>query len=127
VVTCSPPSQTLLSRTSPQLMLIYFILLLILIFIILICRSLSKPGAEGDHGPVSATVAASAGRGGGHEREGRSKSGSSIPTRFVPIDHDHKLCERITINVSGLRFQTQLRTLHAFPDTLLGDPNRRIR
>jgi hypothetical protein len=29
--------------------------------------------------------------------------------------------------VSGLRFETQLRTLNQFPDTLLGDPTRRIR
>lgn len=29
--------------------------------------------------------------------------------------------------VSGLRFETQLRTLNQFPDTLLGDPSRRLR
>lgn len=29
--------------------------------------------------------------------------------------------------MSGLRFETQLRTLNQFPDTLLGDPARRIR
>lgn len=29
--------------------------------------------------------------------------------------------------VSGLRFETQLRTLNQFPDTLLGDPDRRLR
>jgi len=34
-------------------------------------------------------------------------------------------CERITINVSGQRFETQQRTLSRFPDTLLGDPDRR--
>ncbi|XP_015795593.1 potassium voltage-gated channel subfamily A member 2 isoform X2 [Tetranychus urticae] len=50
-----------------------------------------------------------------------------LPFRFEPLDHDHHLCERVVINVSGLRFETQLRTLHNFPDTLLGDPNRRIR
>jgi hypothetical protein len=56
--------------------------------------------------------------------------GSSGPEgafRFEPLQHNHSLCERITINVSGLRFETQLRTLHAFPNTLLGDANRRIR
>ncbi|GAB6029748.1 hypothetical protein CHUAL_005463 [Chamberlinius hualienensis] len=31
------------------------------------------------------------------------------------------------MEVSGLRFETQLRTLNQFPDTLLGDPSRRIR
>uniref|UniRef100_A0A182MB49 Potassium channel tetramerisation-type BTB domain-containing protein n=1 Tax=Anopheles culicifacies TaxID=139723 RepID=A0A182MB49_9DIPT len=36
-----------------------------------------------------------------------------------------KQCERM--NVSGLRFETQLRTLNQFPDTLLGDPDRRLR
>uniref|UniRef100_A0ACB8EB85 Potassium voltage-gated channel sub A member 3 n=1 Tax=Sphaerodactylus townsendi TaxID=933632 RepID=A0ACB8EB85_9SAUR len=35
--------------------------------------------------------------------------------------------ERLVINISGLRFETQLRTLAAFPDTLLGDPRRRVR
>lgn len=29
--------------------------------------------------------------------------------------------------MSGLRFETQLRTLNQFPDTLLGDPARRLR
>lgn len=48
-------------------------------------------------------------------------------SRFVPCNHDHSLCERIVINVSGMRFETQLRTLHLFPETLLGDPFRRIR
>ncbi|XP_078286453.1 potassium voltage-gated channel subfamily A member 3-like [Rhinoraja longicauda] len=36
-------------------------------------------------------------------------------------------CERVVINVSGLRFETQIKTLRQFPDTLLGDPQRRIR
>ncbi|XP_022241010.1 potassium voltage-gated channel protein Shaker isoform X2 [Limulus polyphemus] len=46
---------------------------------------------------------------------------------FEPIPHDHDYCERVVVNVSGLRFETQLRTLNQFPDTLLGDPTRRIR
>lgn len=29
--------------------------------------------------------------------------------------------------VGGLRYETQKRTLNQFPDTLLGDPSRRIR
>ena len=29
--------------------------------------------------------------------------------------------------VGGLRYETQVRTLNQFPDTLLGDPSRRIR
>ncbi|KAI3387684.1 hypothetical protein SNEBB_001136 [Seison nebaliae] len=38
-----------------------------------------------------------------------------------------ELSERIVINVSGMRFQTQLKTLNTFSNTLLGDPKRRIR
>uniref|UniRef100_A0A1W7R9J7 Potassium voltage-gated channel protein Shaker n=1 Tax=Hadrurus spadix TaxID=141984 RepID=A0A1W7R9J7_9SCOR len=48
-------------------------------------------------------------------------------SHFEPIPHDHDYCERVVINVSGLRFETQLRTLNQFPDTLLGDPARRMR
>lgn len=33
----------------------------------------------------------------------------------------------ILSQVSGLKFETQLRTLNQFPETLLGDPARRIR
>ncbi|KAG9481517.1 potassium voltage-gated channel subfamily A member 7-like [Eleutherodactylus coqui] len=36
-------------------------------------------------------------------------------------------CERVVINVSGLKFETQVRTLSRFPDTLLGDPRKRMR
>ncbi|XP_051917895.1 shaker-related potassium channel tsha2-like [Hippocampus zosterae] len=35
--------------------------------------------------------------------------------------------ERVVINVSGLRFETQLKTLSRFPATLLGDPRKRMR
>lgn len=35
--------------------------------------------------------------------------------------------ERVFINVSGLRFETQLKTLSRFPNTLLGDPHKRTR
>ncbi|XP_061435069.1 potassium voltage-gated channel subfamily A member 2-like [Lethenteron reissneri] len=41
--------------------------------------------------------------------------------------HHHEGCERVLVNVSGLRFETQLRTLAQFPDTLLGDADRRSR
>ncbi|KAK2825574.1 hypothetical protein Q7C36_019501 [Tachysurus vachellii] len=40
---------------------------------------------------------------------------------------DHECCERVVINISGLRFETQLKTLSQFPDTLLGDPKKRMR
>ncbi|XP_053705144.1 potassium voltage-gated channel subfamily A member 3 [Synchiropus splendidus] len=44
--------------------------------------------------------------------------------RYEP---DHECCERVVINISGLRFETQLKTLSQFPDTLLGDPKKRMR
>lgn len=34
--------------------------------------------------------------------------------------------EKVVINVSGLMFETQLSTLNKFPETLLGDPMKRI-
>lgn len=108
-------------------MLLYILLLLLLIAIILVFRSLPKLGQDGDGSPNATT-------GTGHPGDGTDADGDSpvkvaiaLPPRFEPIEHDHELCERIMINVSGLRFETQLRTLHAFPGTLLGDPNRRIR
>ncbi|KAA0712710.1 Potassium voltage-gated channel subfamily A member 3 MK3 [Triplophysa tibetana] len=44
--------------------------------------------------------------------------------RYEP---DHECCERVVINISGLRFETQLKTFNQFPDTLLGDPKKRMR
>ncbi|POI32861.1 hypothetical protein CIB84_003387 [Bambusicola thoracicus] len=35
--------------------------------------------------------------------------------------------QRVLINISGLHFETQLGTLNQFPDTLLGDPDKRMR
>ncbi|XP_060046221.1 potassium voltage-gated channel subfamily A member 5 [Erinaceus europaeus] len=35
--------------------------------------------------------------------------------------------QRVVINISGLRFETQLGTLALFPDTLLGNPKKRMR
>lgn len=43
------------------------------------------------------------------------------------VGTDYECCERVIINVSGLRFETQLKTLHQFPETLLGDPSKRNR
>ncbi|ELU04025.1 hypothetical protein CAPTEDRAFT_114941 [Capitella teleta] len=46
-----------------------------------------------------------------------------------PLDEAHDCiksgCQRVIINVSGQRFETQLRTLNRFPLTLLGDPLKR--
>nr|XP_019934958.1 PREDICTED: shaker-related potassium channel tsha2-like [Paralichthys olivaceus] len=40
---------------------------------------------------------------------------------------DQECSERVFINISGLRFETQLKTLSRFPATLLGDPRKRMR
>ncbi|XP_037551759.1 potassium voltage-gated channel subfamily A member 2-like [Nematolebias whitei] len=42
-------------------------------------------------------------------------------------EQNQDCCERVLINISGLRFETQLKTLAQFPDTLLGDPRKRMR
>ena len=42
-----------------------------------------------------------------------------------PHDCNKAGCQRVIINVSGQRYETQLRTLNRFPDTLLGDPTKR--
>ncbi|XP_028979990.1 potassium voltage-gated channel subfamily A member 1 [Esox lucius] len=47
--------------------------------------------------------------------------------RYERNEPDHDCCERVVINISGLRFETQLKTLSQFPDTLLGDPKKRMR
>ncbi|CAL8278310.1 unnamed protein product [Gadus morhua 'NCC'] len=50
------------------------------------------------------------------------------PQDTYPPDHDdHDCCERVVINISGLRFETQLKTLAQFPETLLGNPKKRMR
>ncbi|XP_029010676.1 potassium voltage-gated channel subfamily A member 6a [Betta splendens] len=40
---------------------------------------------------------------------------------------EQECSERVVINISGLRFETQLKTLSRFPTTLLGDPRKRMR
>ncbi|XP_037087822.1 potassium voltage-gated channel protein Shaker-like [Pollicipes pollicipes] len=62
-----------------------------------------------------------------HDDDGGGGHTQVQVSNFEPIPHEHGFCERVVINVSGLRFETQLRTLNQFPDTLLGDPARRIR
>ncbi|XP_041930750.1 potassium voltage-gated channel subfamily A member 1-like [Alosa sapidissima] len=46
---------------------------------------------------------------------------------YENVYSDYGCCERVVINVSGLKFETQLKTLAQFPNTLLGDPEKRIR
>lgn len=43
----------------------------------------------------------------------------------LPHNCEKAGCQRIIINVSGQRYETQLRTLNRFPNTLLGHPIRR--
>lgn len=42
-------------------------------------------------------------------------------------EHDCEIenCKRVIINVAGLKFETQLKTLNRLPTTLLGNPNKR--
>ncbi|KAJ7985738.1 hypothetical protein DPEC_G00343580 [Dallia pectoralis] len=46
---------------------------------------------------------------------------------YAHVYSEYGCCERVVINVSGMKFETQLKTLAQFPDTLLGDPEKRIR
>ncbi|KAG5263846.1 hypothetical protein AALO_G00269300 [Alosa alosa] len=46
---------------------------------------------------------------------------------YENVYSEYGCCERVVINVSGLKFETQMKTLAQFPDTLLGDPEKRIR
>lgn len=80
---------------------------------LLLCRSFSKARGSRDEGIKS-----------------KSRLGSKVSNQSNvsdPIEHDHSLCEIVIINVSGTRYETHLRTLNVFQDTLLGDPLRRIR
>ncbi|XP_028810259.1 potassium voltage-gated channel subfamily A member 5 [Denticeps clupeoides] len=45
----------------------------------------------------------------------------------LDADADQESSERVLINIAGLRYETQLGTLNQFPDTLLGDPDKRIK
>lgn len=51
---------------------------------------------------------------------------SAEPVR-ASLRHERDGTELVVINVSGLRFETQLKTLSRFPDTLLGNPYKRTR
>lgn len=57
----------------------------------------------------------------------KPSAGQYLAQRFEPLKHRHDLCQRCTINVGGLKFETTLRTLNQFPESLLGDPRKRIR
>lgn len=125
-----------------------FLLILLIIgglicFLVCLCRSIPKisqddAGAAGGasgfgHGDMSGLGGAA--RGLGLEEDNELLAGPHTDVtlsgaaghRFEPLVHRHDLCERVIINISGLVFETQLRTLQQFPNTLLGDPAKRIR
>uniref|UniRef100_A0A3Q2ZY57 Potassium voltage-gated channel subfamily A member 5 n=1 Tax=Kryptolebias marmoratus TaxID=37003 RepID=A0A3Q2ZY57_KRYMA len=54
-------------------------------------------------------------------------SGENAMDALLRADHSPHLTERVLINIAGLRYETQLGTLNQFPDTLLGDPAKRIK
>ncbi|XP_012696847.1 potassium voltage-gated channel subfamily A member 2 [Clupea harengus] len=46
---------------------------------------------------------------------------------MLDMDTDNDSNERVFINIAGLRYETQMGTLNQFPDSLLGDPGKRIK
>uniref|UniRef100_A0A673K3C0 Potassium voltage-gated channel subfamily A member 4 n=1 Tax=Sinocyclocheilus rhinocerous TaxID=307959 RepID=A0A673K3C0_9TELE len=63
----------------------------------------------------------------GDEEETVSLTDRRPQSGYENVYNEYGCCERVVINVSGLKFETQLKTLAQFPDTLLGDPEKRIR
>ncbi|CAL1532075.1 unnamed protein product [Lymnaea stagnalis] len=61
-----------------------------------------------------------------NDNDRASSYGKSL-METLPEKHDCSVegCQRVTINVSGLKFETQLRSLNRFPKTLLGNPEKR--
>lgn len=93
----------------------------------LVCYSPSVNGSRGvaDLLPrLSAAALSLAGVGGRTKGCGGSAEGEDSSP---PHDCAQTGCERVVINISGQRYETQLRTLGRYPDTLLGDPGKRAR
>ncbi|XP_009567538.2 potassium voltage-gated channel subfamily A member 5 [Cuculus canorus] len=63
---------------------------------------------------------------GGHRR-GMAMAAAGEEEEEAVVNRGALHHQRVLINISGLRFETQLGTLNQFPDTLLGDPDKRIR
>lgn len=63
------------------------------------------------------------------EEQDRASSYGETLMEELPLDHncDFEGCQRAIINVSGLKFETQIRTLERLPNTLLGNPQKRAR
>ncbi|XP_078091507.1 potassium voltage-gated channel subfamily A member 3-like [Mustelus asterias] len=49
------------------------------------------------------------------------------PPPLLLLPPEVNRAERVVINIAGLRYETQLSTLSQFPDSLLGDPDKRMR
>lgn len=124
------------------LFLLFLVVAGLVLFFICICRSIPKASQDdgaggGGGGGVDGAEAAfdTYGYGLANKEDNELLEGpqadvtlsGGIKSRFEPLIHRHDLCERVTINISGLVFETQLRTLQQFPNTLLGDPAKRIR
>ncbi|XP_004769943.2 potassium voltage-gated channel subfamily A member 3 [Mustela erminea] len=81
---------------------------------------LEPEAADGGGGPPQGGCG---GGGGGCDRDRYEPLPPALPAAG-----EQDCCgERVVINISGLRFETQLKTLCQFPETLLGDPKRRMR
>ncbi|KAM6310927.1 potassium voltage-gated channel subfamily A member 3-like [Podargus strigoides] len=63
----------------------------------------------------------------GGDRYDHPPTPAAVPAGQPAGGGEHECCERVVINISGLRFETQLKTLAQFPETLLGDPRKRMR
>lgn len=88
-------------------------------------------GSQGSE-PNKALRGSSSHKRGQHQLQLQPQTPHKVPcqytaTRFEPLRHRHDLCQRCIINVGGLKFETTLRTLNQFPDSLLGDPRKRVR
>lgn len=98
-------------------------------------NSQDKGGGEGGEGGQTEDKQKAEGAGDDekHMKEKSNKleeSGEKEPrkeNRRLQLRNGWALTERLAINVSGMRYETQLRTLAQFPDSLLGDPKRRLR
>ncbi|EDM01836.1 potassium voltage-gated channel, shaker-related subfamily, member 5 [Rattus norvegicus] len=61
------------------------------------------------------------------DEEGEGDPGlGTVEEDQAPQDAGSLHHQRVLINISGLRFETQLGTLAQFPNTLLGDPAKRL-
>ena len=84
---------------------------------------------EEDDGSFIYDVGGGGGRGGGEGTGGISGNKGDFSTSDFDMEGEngYEISERVIINISGLRFETQLKTLQQFPDSLLGDPAKRIK